>query len=142
VYESIDHVGVVVEDIARAAEWYQDNLAWRICHKEYVADAGAFLAYLLPEDVELGDGAASLQLVQPVEPGPLLDHLHTHGEGIHHLCLKVKDITVALTGLSEDPDRVFTGGRNQLACFLEKTPTGVRIELTGSVASPVPGGST
>ncbi len=131
-YESIDHIGVVVADISKGAAWYEDNLGWTLRHSEFVADAGAFLAYLLPEDTSIDDGATSVQLVQPVEPSPLLDYLRDHGEGIHHICFRVSDISQALDRLSEDPSRVFLGGRGQLACFLEASPQGVRIELTGS----------
>jgi len=135
VYESIDHVGIIVADIAQAATWYEENLGWKLRHKEYVSDAGAFLGFLLPDGIANDADATSIQLVQPTEPGHLLDYLDTHGEGLHHLCLSVSDISVALGQLSEDPDGIFMGGRGRLACFLESTPDGVRIELAGPVAS-------
>jgi len=127
VYESIDHVGIVVADIEKAAAWYEENLGWKLHHEEYVPDAGVFLGFLWPDGVEV-DGATSIQLVQPVEPGPLMDFLTAQGEGLHHLCLRVSDISLALRGLSEDLDGIFMGGRG---CFLERTPQGVRIELAG-----------
>lgn len=134
-YSRIDHVGIVVSDISDAMRWYLERFEWEIHHKEYIADAGVHLAYLLPAAEDLASGATSLQLVQPVEPGPVLDHLKANGEGVHHICFEVADISKALSELGDDPDRVFLGGRGRLACFLQESPTGVRIELAG----PAPG---
>lgn len=130
-YSRIDHVGIVVSDISDAMRWYLDRFEWEIHRKEYIADAGVYLAYMLPVPEDLEGGATSLQLVQPVEPGPVLDHLRANGEGLHHICFEVADISKALSQLGDDPDRVFLGGRGRLACFLQESPTGVRIELAG-----------
>lgn len=131
-FRNIDHVGVVVADISSAAKWYEKKLGWTVRHKEFVIDVGAHLAFMLPDDLGIDGSAAAIQLVQPVEPGPVLDYLRDHGEGIHHICFGVFDIEIALSHLSEDPAGVFMGGRGRLACFLEETPEGVRIELTGT----------
>jgi len=132
-YSRIDHVGVVVPDISEALQWYVDSLGWELRHQEYISDVGAHVAYLLPGTQGMEDGATSLQLVQPVEPSAVLDHLRTKGEGLHHICFETANISQALIELGDDPERVFTGGRNRLACFLQESPNGVLIELTGPV---------
>ncbi|GMQ93857.1 MAG: methylmalonyl-CoA epimerase [Acidimicrobiia bacterium] len=130
-YGRIDHVGIVVSDLSEAVRWYQERFDWEIHHQEYLDDVGVHLAYLLPTYGNLEGGATSLQIVQPVDPGPVLDHLRTKGDGLHHVCFEVADMSKALSQLGEDPDGVFLGGRDRLACFLQESPTGVLIELIG-----------
>lgn len=136
-YQKIDHVGIVVFDIASSVAWYAKNLGWMVHHEEYIEDVGAKVAYLLPGAGNLNDEMASLQLVEPIEPSPVLDHLTERGEGIHHICFEVRNLADAVDGLREDPERIFNGGRNQLACFLTDSPNGILIELTERIHAPV-----
>jgi len=94
------------------------------------------VAHLLPGTQRIEHGATSLQLVQPVEPGAMRDQLQSNGEGLHHICFEVADISGALEGMGDDTERIFTGGRDQLACFLGDSPNGVLIELIEGVLSP------
>ncbi len=130
-------MGIVVFDIATSAVWYAQNLGWKVRHEEFIAEVGAKVAYLLPDPKDFGDGVTALQLVQPIEPSAVLDHLTLHGEGMHHVCFEVRDISDAVGQLGEDPHRIFKGGRNQRACFLAGSPNGVLIELTERVLRPV-----
>jgi len=135
VFPKIDHVGIVVFDLALSLVWYADTLGWAVQHEEYISDVGARLAYLLPDSNDVLAGATSLQLVQPIEPSVVRDHLHSKGEGLHHICFEVSNISSAVRSLGTDSDSVFMGGRGQLACFLEESPRGVLIELTELVPS-------
>ncbi len=136
-YQKIDHLGIVVFDIATSLAWYAHNLGWELLHEEFISEVGANVAYLLPKPKDFTHGLTALQLVQPIEPSAVLDHLTLHGEGMHHICFEVHDISDAVGELGEDPERIFKGGRNQRACFLAGSPNGVLVELTERVLAPV-----
>lgn len=126
----IDHVGVVVRDISASTGWWTDRLGMRLAHTADVLEGSVRLAYL-----DLGD--TTVQLVQPLEPGPLTDWLDANGEGLHHICFLVEgDLDHALDTLDDRGRRhVYLGGRGAEVCFLGKTACGVLIELTGPTSS-------
>ncbi|OGO59564.1 MAG: hypothetical protein A2V85_06470 [Chloroflexi bacterium RBG_16_72_14] len=95
------------------------------------------LAYL-----DLGD--TTIQLVQPLRNGAISEWLDLHGEGLHHICFLVDDVTRTLDAL-DDQGRRFTylGGRGADVCFIDEAPCGVLVELTeASDPAWTPGGST
>jgi len=126
----IDHIGVVVRDIQAALPFYRDRLGWEVVGREEQSDVGVKVVYL--------EGAGTtLQLLEPVGPGGIRDHLEANGEGIHHLCLAVPDIDAVLPLLAPGevvPVRI--GGRGRRACFLPGLHGALRIELTEAVSSP------
>lgn len=131
----IDHIGVVVRDAGAAAQAWVDRLGFRLMGTADVLDGSVRLVYL-----DAGD--TTLQLVQPLLPGTLADHLDQRGEGLHHLCLLVDDVREAADALSgASRPYVYRGGRGADVCFVEPAPCGVLIELTepgdGIVATPV-----
>jgi len=136
VFQKIDHIGIVVSDLSESLVWYADTLGWIVHHEEYIPHAGAKIAHLLPEPNDLLASVPSLQLVQPIEPSPVLDHLRSKGEGLHHICFEVDDMSRALSSLGTDSDSIFLGGQGRLACFLEGSPDGVLIELMEAASSP------
>ena len=122
--ERLDHVGIVVADADKAAEYYRDALGIPVLHDERLSPVGVRLVYL-----DMGE--PMLQLVEPIGPGNVRDHFEAHGEGLHHLCFAVHDIPRLLAVLpGEGGNKVFQGGRERLACFLRATPNGVLIEVT------------
>lgn len=123
----IDHVAIVVADADRAAARFAALLGLTVAGDEIVGDAGVRLVYLVGTDES---AQATLQLVQPVRPGPVRDHLELHGEGLHHVCFAVHSITDTLAGLpGEAAANIFMGGRGRPACFLVTRPCGVIVEL-------------
>lgn len=126
----IDHVAILVEDGDRSAAYFRDELKLRLVHDETLGHAGSRLIYF-------DAGNAFVQLVQPVGPGSVADHLAEHGEGLHHVCFATEDIQRVLDSLSGEADSViFQGGRNRRACFLSREPSRAKIELTEE--DPVP----
>jgi methylmalonyl-CoA/ethylmalonyl-CoA epimerase len=121
----IDHVGVAVHDISMAIPYYVDILGMRVSLDVLLDDGSARLAYL-----EAGD--TTLQLVQPLSPGPVADFLAAHGEGLHHICFAVDDIVEALTSLpsNESLNAIYLGGRQCRVSFIGAKPNGVVVELT------------
>jgi methylmalonyl-CoA/ethylmalonyl-CoA epimerase len=121
----IDHVGVAVRDIDKALAFYVDVLGLTVSVDVALADGSTRLAYL-----ETGD--TTLQLVQPLRPGPLTEFLDTHGEGLHHVCFAVDNVIGALRSMpdGEPEDGVYVGGRGCRVSFVKAQPSGVLIELT------------
>ena len=123
-FAGIDHVGVLVRDIAVALPLYLERLGARVLAEETLEAVGVRLVYV-------DAGNALIQLVQPTRPGALSDELEANGEGLHHVCLAVSDIPAALTRLAPGQDvAVVLGGRGRRACFLPDRPHGLRVELT------------
>jgi methylmalonyl-CoA/ethylmalonyl-CoA epimerase len=106
----IDHIGIVVADADAAAALF----------------AGRF-------GLEIGsdrNATATIQLVEPVGPGPVKQELDKRGEGMHHICLAVADLDATLAAQDgEDSPGVFTGGRGRRCSFLKENACGSLIEL-------------
>jgi methylmalonyl-CoA/ethylmalonyl-CoA epimerase len=123
---TLDHVGVLVHDLAAATSAYRERFGMELLGEEDLPHLGVRVAYLAA-----GTGGAMVQLLTPSAPGPLRDHLEAAGEGLHHLCYAVADIEAAAARLVPGVEvRINRGGRGRLACFLPGDTAGVRIELT------------
>jgi methylmalonyl-CoA/ethylmalonyl-CoA epimerase len=121
----IDHIGVAVRSISTSIPYYVDVLGMQVSLDVVLADGSARLAYL-----EAGD--TTLQLVQPLLPGPVADFLEARGEGLHHVCFAVDDIVEVLTTLpgGEPLDAIYVGGRQCRVSFIRARPNGIMVELT------------
>ena len=124
---AIDHVAIVVADADAAAGKLVELLGYLLAGDEVVAAAGVRLVYLADPG---GGGGTQLQLVQPVEDGPVARFLTERGEGLHHVCFRTNDVHQALRDAQHHERGVFTGGRGQPCAFLDTEPHGLRIELT------------
>jgi methylmalonyl-CoA/ethylmalonyl-CoA epimerase len=122
----IDHVGILVADADAAAGLFASRFGLEVVNDEVVDDRGVRLMFLAASDRSL---AATIQLVQPLRPGPMKQQLDEHGEGVHHVCLAVADLDATLEALHEDPSGIFTGGRGRRCCFLGEKASGSLIEL-------------
>ncbi len=124
--QRIDHVGVLVRDIAAAARYFVERFGMSVATVSDLADGSARLAYL-----DAGD--TTLQLVQPLRDGPLAKQLAERGEGLHHVCFLVDGLEAALAELPGEVDRVgaiYMGGRQCRVVFTSFRPSGVLVELT------------
>jgi methylmalonyl-CoA/ethylmalonyl-CoA epimerase len=121
----IDHVGVVVRNIDQSLGFYVDVLGLSMSVDVVLVDGSTRLAYL-----ECGE--TTLQLVQPLQPGPLAEFLHAHGEGLHHICFAVDDVVAALDVIADDESagNVYIGGKGCRVSFVTRRPNDVLIELT------------
>ena len=130
---TVDHIGIAVADASAAVSWISDRLGVPVVHDETLSDPPVRLLYV-------DAGNVMLQFVQPTGPGRVASFLQEHGEGLHHLCLRVADVPEAASAIApEGPGTAFVGGRGQMTCFLDVRPSGILLELagppgTGSVA--------
>ncbi len=132
-FEGLDHVAVVVAETEAALGFYRDVLGWPVVFSEVLQEQGVRLTHL---DL----GACHLQLVQPlVADHPLAEFLRQRGEGLHHLCWRVKNIPETIRVLTarglllrdQTPRR---GTRGRQAIFMDPASTrNVLQEITGEL---------
>ncbi len=131
---ALDHVGVVVRDLDAAKREFRERFGMELVGEEDLPHLGVRVAYL-------DSGGSLLQLLTPIGPGGVRDHLQNSGEGLHHLCYAVPDIEAAVARLAPDAGvRINRGGRGRLACFLPGETGSVTIELTEAEPSFGEGG--
>jgi methylmalonyl-CoA/ethylmalonyl-CoA epimerase len=127
-FTGLDHLAIVVPDTEAALELWRDVLGFPVLYSEEVNAGTVRLTHL-----DLGN--THLQLVQPLTPDhPLQAWLAKNGPGLHHFCLRVEDIDVAMK-LSPVPTSPVPhqGTQGKRALFLDKAAThGVQVELTGT----------
>jgi len=129
--ERIDHVAIIVRDIEQALVFYRDTLGLVPSEIKEVPSEQVRIAFL-PLG---GPGGSEIELIEPTNPDSSLSRfLEKRGEGLHHICLEVKDIEAALREmqakgaavLDKEP-RIAAEGR---AIFLHpKGTNGVLLEL-------------
>jgi methylmalonyl-CoA/ethylmalonyl-CoA epimerase len=93
----IDHVAVAVRDLGAAARLFRDILGGEyLMGAEIPAQAFRFVQYRLP-------GGGKFELVSPTGEGFVSRFLERHGEGVHHITLRVE-------GIEEQVDRLRGSG--------------------------------
>ncbi|SHE62086.1 methylmalonyl-CoA epimerase [Ferrithrix thermotolerans DSM 19514] len=127
--QEIDHIAIAVRDLDSALELYTKILGGEIEHREFVQSDGI-------EEVLLRVSDTYIQLLCPTTTtSPVAKYIDKHGEGLHHIGLRVDDCAQALadsleagaTGIDAKPR---PGSRNTLVAFLHpKSTHGVLIEL-------------
>lgn len=86
----INHIAIVVENIEDSLGFWQDALGLTMGKIQDVPQEGVQVAFL---DV----GESHIELVQPTtEDSGIAKYLAKKGQGMHHICLEVDDIALAL----------------------------------------------
>ena len=126
--KKINHIAVAVEDLAKAATFWESVMGLKLDHIEEVESQKAKVAFFPCGDSEI-------ELVQPTDSeSGTARFLQTRGPGIHHLCLEVDDIEKALKELKEKDIRLINEapiemeGR-KMAFLHPKSTGGVLIEI-------------
>lgn len=129
-FKGLDHIAIAVPDTEAALKLWRDKLGFQVLFSEYVNGETVRLTHL-----DLGN--THLQLVQPLASDhPLQDWLRKNGPGLHHFCLRVDEVAVAMRGSAKlglpTAPAPHQGTQGKRAVFLEKSHTqGVQVELTG-----------
>jgi methylmalonyl-CoA/ethylmalonyl-CoA epimerase len=88
--QKIDHIGIVVKDLDVAMKVYSGALGLEVKMIDRSEEFNVRIAFL-------PIGEVLVELLEPTGPGMIRDFLMQHGEGIHHIAYKVKDIDETLT---------------------------------------------
>ena len=90
---SFHHIAIAVHDLDAALAFYRDALGLEMAERREVPEEGVEIAFL-----PAGDG--EVELIQPLdETSSVAAFLEKRGEGLHHVCLAVDDIEVAVERL-------------------------------------------
>lgn len=124
----IDHIGIAVRDLERAASMYEKALGLEVREVAEVVDQGVSVAFLPV-------GESVIELLQPIADGTgIARFLEQRGEGIHHVCIEVPDIEAALdrlrsAGVPLIDQEPRAGAHGRVAFVHPKGLHGVLVEL-------------
>ena len=125
---SIDHLGIAVKSLAAAKAIYQ-KLGLSVSAEETVPQEQVRL-------VMVPVGESRLELLEATsESSTIAKFIAKRGEGLHHVCLKVPDLSAAVERLKKDgvrlvSDEIKTGAGGHLYVFVHPSSTGgVLLEL-------------
>lgn len=125
----IDHIGIAVQSIQDAVQFFENALGVRVDHFASEEGGKTHVAFLPV-------GGSEVELVEPQEAeSGLAKFLAKRGEGVHHICFEVDDMDSALARLREhgaqlidETPRVNASGM-RYAFIHPKSAHGVLIEL-------------
>jgi methylmalonyl-CoA/ethylmalonyl-CoA epimerase len=127
-----EHIGVVVADLDAAVKRLEDVLGIKCQAREKIEATGLNLAVF-----QIGD--VKVELLSPTREGSAVSKfLAERGGGIHHVCLKVRDIKGCLEELDEKGigliDKVPREGAfgHKIAFINPKSVLNVLMELSES----------
>lgn len=124
----IDHLGIAVRSLDEALRFYQDQLGLTVSLRESVAHEKVNVA-MLPA------GESRIELLEATESDSVIGKfIEKHGQGLHHVAIKVPDLHATVERLKAGGARLLneprpgTGGH--LYVFLHPSSTGgVLLEL-------------
>ena len=128
----IDHIGIAVDSIDRAAELYRD-LGMEIEAIEEVPAEGVRVAM-----IQCGESRIEL-LEATTEDSPVASFLARRGAGMHHVCLATDDIAADQAKLTERgyellrPQPTIGAGGSRVQFIHPRSATGVLVELSQEV---------
>jgi LAO/AO transport system kinase len=124
---SIDHLAIAVNSLTDATLFYE-HLGLHISHKETVTAEKVHVA-MLPA------GDSRLELLEPAAPdSPISKFLEKRGPGLHHIALRVPDLSATIAWLRASGARLLSeprqGAGGHLYVFVHPASTGgVLLEL-------------
>ena len=130
---SIEHLGIAVDSIDKAAPFWKHILKISHSSTENVIDQG-----VVTDIYDTGQGKVEL-LEALGEDSPIAKFLDKRGPGIHHLCLEVIDINSAIKELKENNINVLSdeptiGAEGYKVVFIHpKSTGGILVELAEKV---------
>lgn len=105
----LNHVAIVVPDLAAAAAIYRDTLGAEVSEPADLPEHGVSIVF-----VSLGN--TKIELMHPLGQGsPIANFLERNASGgIHHLCYEVEDILAARDRLRAQGARVLGDGEPRI----------------------------
>jgi methylmalonyl-CoA epimerase len=131
---TLDHIGIAVGDLGAALAFYRDGLGLEVEGVEEVVSQRV-RAHFVPV------GASALELLEATSAdSPIARYIEKRGPGIHHITLRVDDVTAALAQLKARGIRLIDeqprlGAEGALIGFVHPGSThGVLVELKQAAA--------
>lgn len=125
---SIDHLGIAVKSLA-AAKGIYEKLGLKISAEEVVESEQVRL-------VMVPVGETRLELLEPLsESSPIAKFIAKRGEGLHHVSLRVPDLSAAVERLKKDGVRLVSdemkigAGGHRFVFVHPSSAGGVLLEL-------------
>ena len=124
----IDHLGIAVRSIDEALKFWRDQLGCEVTLRERVPQEKVDVA-MLPV------GEPHIELLEAASPDSVIaKFIEKHGEGLHHIALKVPDLAAAAARLKEHGARLLndpqSGAAGHEYVFIHPSSTGgVLLEL-------------
>jgi methylmalonyl-CoA epimerase len=132
---TLDHVGIAVKDLAAALAFYRDALGLEVEAPEEVASQRV-RAHFVPV------GESKLELLEATaSDSAIAKYVEKRGPGLHHITLRVDDISATLVRLKARGVRLVDeqprpGAEGALVAFIHPSSAhGVLVELKQSAAS-------
>ena len=129
----IDHLGIAVRSIHDSLAFYRDALGLEVEGTETVEDQGVTVA-MLPV------GESRIELLEPVSEETVIGRfLARRGEGLHHICYEVENLSAKIDQMKAKGVRFLDGyprrgAEGKLVAFLHpSSANGVLIELSETV---------
>jgi methylmalonyl-CoA/ethylmalonyl-CoA epimerase len=126
----LDHIGVAVKDLDGAIGLYRDILGLKFEGTHVLTERGVRVAFF-----SIG-GNARIELLEPTSnESTIAKFLSSHGEGLHHVALKVDDIEAVLEefkqkGMTLIDEKPKAGAEGKKIAFVHpKSTRGVLLEL-------------
>ncbi len=132
--DRISHIGVVVNDLANATEFWCETYGLKK-YAEYETDVEQIKACLL--SVSGAPGEMSIELIEPLDKAdlsnPVARRLARNGEGFYHLAVKVDDVAgsgeaLEKRGLKVIPRAPVEGQSGERWLVHPKSSNGIMVE--------------
>jgi methylmalonyl-CoA epimerase len=128
IMSQIDHLGIAVKSLAAAKSIYE-KLGLSVSSEETVEHEQVRL-------VMVPVGESRLELLEPTsDTSTIAKFIAKHGEGLHHVCLRVPDLPAAVARLKKDgvrlvSEEIKTGAGGHKYVFVHPSSAGgVLLEL-------------
>jgi methylmalonyl-CoA epimerase len=124
----LDHIGIAVRDLDAALAFYRDTLGLEVEGSEEVASQRVRAHFI--------DAGAKLELLEATAPdSTIARYIEKRGPGLHHITLRVNDLTAALAQVKARGARLIDeqprpGAEGALVAFIHPSSAhGVLVEL-------------
>ena len=125
--KKIKHIGVAVEDLQTARDFFQETFGLSTSDQE---NFGELVFSFIPME------GSNLELLQSTEAdGQIAKFIQKRGQGIHHIALEVDDVQAELNRLKDKGvklinEKPYRNAHQDLVAFIHpKSTFGVLIEL-------------